>query len=207
MKIIGITGSVGSGKTTVARCLEQEFGARLLLTDEIAHMFMQPEEKGYLEIVRIFTDDILEENTSWKQDAEGIRGIDRKKLGACVFGQPEKVKILNDIIHPLVNQYVARVIEEEKQRGTLSYLVIESALLIEAGYEAICDELWYVTADDKVRRERLKASRGYSDEKIDAILKNQLSDDEFRNHCAKIFINNGDAAEISRQVQVLLELS
>lgn len=204
MRIIGLTGSVGSGKTTVARILEQEFCARLLITDEIGHMFMQPGQEGYQKIIEIFTEDILEDVSA---DASGERAIDRKKLGAKVFGHPEKMELLNGIIHPLVNQYVALVIDEERRKGRLSYLVIESALLLEAGYEKICDELWYVTADDKVRRERLKASRGYSDEKITAILKNQLSDAVFKKHCTKILENNGDFVEISRQIKVLLELS
>ncbi len=202
MKIIGLTGSVGSGKTTVAHILEQEFSARLLITDEIGHMFMQPGEKGYQEIVRIFTGEILEDEADTRQ-----RAIDRKKLGAKVFGHPEKMELLNGIIHPLVNQYVERIICEEKSRGTLPYLVIESALLIEAGYEGICDELWYVTADDGIRRKRLKASRGYSDEKVTAILKNQLSDEGFKKRCTKILVNNGSFVEISQQIKVLLELS
>lgn len=203
MKIIGLTGSVGSGKTTVAHILEQEFSARLLITDEIGHMFMQPGEKGYQEIVGIFTEEILEDAA----DISGQRAIDRKKLGAKVFGHPEKMELLNGIIHPLVNQYVECIICEERSRETLPYLVIESALLIEAGYEDICDELWYVAADDEIRRKRLKASRGYSDEKITAILKNQLSDEGFKKQCTKILVNNGSFVEIYQQIKVLLELS
>jgi dephospho-CoA kinase len=202
MKIIGLTGSVGSGKTTVAKVLEKEFGARVLITDEIGHVFMEPGEEGYIRILEEFGEDVLgedEENGKWK--------IDRKKLGGKVFGKPERMEVLNGIIHPLVNRYVAEVIEEERKRGELSYLVIESALLIEAGYEKICDELWYVTADDEVRRERLKASRGYSDEKISDILKNQLSDEMFLKNCTKVLKNNGGVSEILQEVKVLLELS
>ncbi len=197
MKIIGLTGSVGSGKTTVAKIFEQEFGARILITDEIGHLFMQPEEEGYLKITEAFGKDILE---------EGSLQIDRKKLAALVFSDQEKLKILNGIIHPLVNGYVFDVIEEEKRKGTLPFLVIEAALLIESGYDRICDELWYVTADDAVRRERLKASRGYSDEKISSILKNQLSEDIFRKKCGKVLQNNGDIGEIAQGIKVLLEL-
>lgn len=202
MKIIGITGSVGSGKTTVAHIFEQEFGARLLITDEIGHLFMEPGAEGYQQIIDTFGMDILERKTA---DANSVP-IDRKKLGAKVFGKPEKMKKLNKIIHPLVNQYVEDVIREEKQKGTLSYLLIESALLIEAGYENICDELWYVTADEEIRRERLRASRGYSDEKITAILKNQLSDEIFKQKCKKKIKNNGSFVEILQQIKVLLEL-
>jgi dephospho-CoA kinase len=204
MKIIGLTGSVGSGKTTVAKVMEEEFGARLLITDEIGHMFMEPGKEGYDGILEEFGEDVLGEVCGAGSGEK--KKIDRKKLGAKVFGKPERMEVLNGIIHPLVNRYVAEVIEEERKKGKLRYLVIESALLIEAGYEKICDELWYVTAEDEVRRQRLKASRGYSDEKIDNILKNQLSDEIFRKKCAKVLKNNGGFDEILQEIKVLLEL-
>jgi len=200
MKIIGITGSVGSGKTTVSRVFEQQFGARALITDEIAHRMMEPGTEGYKRIVGTFGNGILEESI------HEYSPIDRKKLAQDVFSKPECVQKINNIIHPLVNHYVAQEIKKERERAKLSWLVIESALLIECGYEKICDELWYITADDEVRRERLKHSRGYSDEKIDSILKNQLSDQIFRETCAHILYNNGDISEIAGQIKVLLEL-
>lgn len=199
MKIIGLTGSVGSGKTTIAHILEKEFGAKLLIMDEIGHLFMKPGTKGYRQIIETFGKDILEGKK------EG-NPIDRKLLGAKVFGNAEQIEKLNQIIHPLVNQYVMDSIQKEREKGELSYLVIESALLIEAGYHKICDELWFITADDDIRRKRLKDSRNYSDEKITAILKNQLSEEDFRQNCKKVLKNNGNLDEILQEIKVLLEL-
>lgn len=201
MKIIGLTGSVGSGKTVVAHVFEQEFGAKVLIADEIGHLFMEPGAKGYQQILKEFGEEILngEENVQ-------NRRIDRNKLAKKVFQDPFSLQKLNQIIHPLVNQYLENMIKKERKQGKLPYLLIESALLLETGYEKICDEIWYVTAEDEIRRRRLKASRGYSDEKITAILKNQLPDGIFREKCKKILENNGDIAEISQQIKLLLEI-
>ncbi len=201
MKIIGLTGSVGSGKTTVAHILEKEFGAKVLIADEIGHFFMQPNREGYQKILMEFGEDILEDT----KDKEN-RKIDRKKLAEKVFKDISQLEALNHIIHPLVKEYLANMIARERKKGECSYLFIESALLIEAGYEKICDELWYVTAKEEIRRKRLKASRNYSDEKITSILKNQLSDEIFRKKCKKVLENNGDIAEILQQIKFLLEI-
>lgn len=208
MKIIGLTGTVGSGKTTVAHILEKEFGAKLLIMDEIGHLFMEPDTKGYQQILEVFGEDILEENLekSSTENGKEKRKIDRKRLGEKVFGKKEQIEKLNKIIHPLVNQYVLDCIQKEREKGEFSYLVIESALLIEAGYHRICDELWFITVDDEIRRERLKMSRNYSDEKITAILKNQLSEEDFQKNCKKVLKNNGNLTEILQEIKVLLEL-
>jgi len=202
LKIIGITGSVGSGKTEVCRVFEQEFGACVLITDKIGHLFMQPGTQGYREIVKVFGNDILET----AQGMEKEPPIERKKLGDIVFSNHSDVEKLNAIIHPFVNSYVADRIAKEQKRGIFKLFVIESALLIESGYEQICDELWYVTADDSIRRQRLKDSRGYSDKKIDEILKKQLPDEIFRQHCHHVLLNNGSVEEIAGKIKFLLEL-
>ena len=93
---------------------------------------------------------------------------------------------------------------EEKERKKLDYLFIEAALLIENGYDKIVDELWYIYADVEVRRQRLKASRGYSDEKIDDILKGQLSDEEFRKYADFVIDNSGDENDTRRQIDLKL---
>lgn len=79
--------------------------------------------------------------------------------------------------------------------------MIEAALLIEDHYEEICDELWYIYAEPQVRRERLRASRGYSDEKISAIFASQLSDEEFRKHCQAVIDNSGCIEEAYKEIQ------
>ena len=86
----------------------------------------------------------------------------------------------------------------------MDYLFIEAALLIENGYDKIVDEMWYVYADEEVRRQRLKTTRGYSDSKIDDILKGQLSDEEFRQHADFVIDNSGDVEGMQRCIDLKL---
>lgn len=94
--------------------------------------------------------------------------------------------------------------EEEKVAGTQIF-VIEAALLIEDHYEEICDELWYIHTPDKIRRKRLKESRGYSDARIDGIMKNQKSEEQFRKACDVVIENGEDFKETCIQIKEALE--
>ena len=91
-----------------------------------------------------------------------------------------------------------------REEGETSLFLIEAALLIEDRYEEICEELWYIYADREVRRERLRASRGYSDEKITAVFESQLSDERFREHCRAVIDNSGPIEIAYRQIRDLL---
>ena len=194
LKIIGITGQVGSGKSTVANIMKEKYGAHLILTDNIAHDLMKKGSICYGLIVNYFGETILDEK----------KEIDRNKLSQIVFKDSLKLSDLNDIIHPYVMNYVFDEINRLNMEGHVKYLVIETALLIEAGYKEICDEVWAVTLLDQVRRERLKKSRGYSDEKIDSILKNQLEDEIIQKNATNIIINNGDKQQLADQIKQLL---
>lgn len=194
LKIIGITGQVGSGKSTVANIMKEKYGAHLILTDNIAHDLMKKGGICYGLIVNDFGETILDER----------KEIDRNKLSQIVFKDSVKLSDLNDMAHPYVMNYVFDEINRLNIAGNVKYLVIETALLIEAGYKEICDEVWAVTLLDKVRRERLKKSRGYSDEKIDSILKNQLEDEIIQRNATNIIINNGDKQQLADQIKQLL---
>ena len=193
MQVIGLTGGVGCGKSTVAAVLRDVFGAVLLITDEIGHLAMKPGEKSYDAIVGTFGEDICREDGT----------IDRNLLGAKVFGDEEALEKLNGIIHPFVKEYIARVMEKEQENDGL--LVIESALLLETGLDLLCGQVWYVQAAEEVRRRRLKDSRGYTDEKMDAIMKEQLPEEVFLARSHVVLHNNGDVAAIREQIELLLE--
>lgn len=193
MQVIGLTGGVGCGKSTVAAVLRDVFGAVLLITDEIGHLAMKPGEKSYDAIVDTFGEDIRREDGT----------IDRNVLGAKVFGNEEALEKLNGIIHPFVKEYIAR--EMEKQQGKDGLLVIESALLLETGLDVLCGQVWYVQATEEVRRRRLKDSRGYTDEKMDAIMKEQLPEEVFLARSHAVLHNNGDVTAIRGQIELLLE--
>ena len=95
------------------------------------------------------------------------------------------------------------MIKEARQKG-FAFFFIEAALLIEDHYDKIVDELWYIYADEDIRRKRLKESRGYSDEKIDGIFDSQSSDDTFRKHCSVVIDNSGSIKETREQIKQYL---
>ncbi len=190
MKVIGLTGGIGSGKSLVADILEQKYGAYLLNTDAIAKRQMEPGGESYLEVVEYFGADILAEDGT----------IDRGKLASIIFDNSEKRLKINEITHPKVLDEVMKEIERIRQQGTHPYLVVETALMIEAGYDYICDEVWYVHAPEEERRERLRNSRNYSDEKIDVIFMNQSKEGDFRARFGKVVENVGGVEELEKQV-------
>ena len=189
MKIIGVTGGVGAGKSTVLNYLEKRYGAKLILADLVGHEVMEPGHEAYEQVVKVFGQEIVSEDKT----------IDRKVLGAIVFADEKKRMILNRIIHPAVRQEILRRLEEA-ELSHLSYVVVEAALFLEENYDAFCDETWYIYTDEKIRRQRLKESRGYSDERIDQIFHSQKTHEEFQKRCLFMIDNNGSEEETFRQI-------
>lgn len=173
MRIIGITGGVGCGKSLVLQSLAQKYQAAIYEADKIGHLLMKPKEVCYDKVIQLFGPSIIKADQT----------LDRKAIGQIVFGNPKKLEQLNAIIHPAVRQYVIETIEKERSKGT-AYYVLEAALLIEEDYDAICDELWYIYTDEKIRRKRLRESRGYSEEYITEIMERQQPEEVFRRECA-----------------------
>ena len=165
MKVIGITGGVGAGKSEILSYLKEHCNCRILMADRLAEELEQPGQDCYDQLLALLGREILEEDGR----------IDRKKMAARVFAYKSLLEAVNAMIHPAVKQAILQIIRDEKEAARRDYLFIEAALLIEDGYAEIVDELWYIHTEEKVRRQRLKASRGYTDEKIDSILKEQLS--------------------------------
>ena len=180
--IIGITGGIGAGKTTVLEYIKKNYNCKVVYSDDVANEIKMKGYPAYDELVHLLGKEILGE------DGE----IDRAKMAKAIFGDEKKLRAVNNILHPAVNTYIINIIDEERLRNRLDFVFVEAALLIENGYEDIVDELWYVYASEDVRRQRLKDSRGYSDEKVTDIFKKQLSDDDFREHCDFVLDNSGD---------------
>lgn len=184
MKIIGITGGIGTGKSTVLTLLKQEYSAYIVEADKLAHKLMLPGGTAYEQIVDIFGADIL--------NAEGV--IDRNRLGAIVFKNPDALGKLNEVVHPAVKKYILQDIELKKKEGSAQYYVIEAALLIEDGYKMICDELWYIYVEKEERIRRLLAARGGNREKWVQIIGNQSSENYYHTNCDYV-IDNGKSFE------------
>lgn len=194
MKIIGLTGGVGCGKSTVANMIKEKFNAAVLIADDIGAMLMQPGQSCYNEIVAAFGDSVVEESGQ----------LDRKGIAAIVFADDVQLSVLNGIIHPKVKEYIRNEIEKIKKANNKDYVFIESAIILECGYGNICDEFWYVSAPREERVRRLKESRGYSDAKIDAIMANQKEEEQFEQQCSVILENDGDLKKIFSQLKILL---
>lgn len=190
--VIGITGGIGSGKSTVINYLKER-GACVIQADQVARELMEPGTAVFGQIVSKFGEDILLPGGA----------LDRRKLSDIVFQDEDKLLMLNSLTHPAVKEAIRKKANREKYSRPV---FVEAALLIEEHYEEICCCFWYIYTKEEIRRDRLKASRGYTDEKISDILRNQLSEETFRSHCQETVDNNGNETKTHRQIDRLLEV-
>ena len=181
MKFIGITGGVGAGKTEILKFLAAQEGVRVMLADEIAHELMEKGTDCNRTLQQLFLGDGV-------FDEEG--NINRARMAEVIFSDSKKREALNGIVHPAVKEYVKEQQRLAHEQGSLRILFLEAALLIEDGYDKVCDELWYIYTTEENRRRRLKENRGYSDEKIDDIFKSQQKEETYRSYCAVVIDNN-----------------
>ena len=188
--IIGITGGVGAGKSTILDYIKENYNARVIYSDQVANDIKKRGFPAYDELVEILGREVLD------KDLE----IDKGKMEEAIFRDKTLLDKVNNVLHPAVNTFIISIIDKERARGEYDLVIVEAALLIENGYKDIVDELWYVYADEATRRDRLKATRGYSDDKISNIFKGQLSDDEFRKNCDFIIDNSSSESEAFKQI-------
>ncbi len=193
MKVIGITGGVGTGKSEVLRYLERKHGAVACQADLVARNLEKKNTICYRQIVEHFGTDILQENGR----------IDREKLAKVVFSNEEERRALNGIVHPAVKRRILKLIREQEKKGTQLF-VLEAALLLEDHYDEVCDEIWYIYAEDEVRRKRLKLSRGYGDERIDEMFRSQKSRDEFLGKCDRAVDNSRSFDDTCEQLESIM---
>ncbi len=196
MKVIGITGGVGAGKSTVLNLIKERCSCFILMADEAAHEVKKRGQVCYEELVDLLGREVLAD------DGE----IDKGRMARIIFepGNEGLLKKVNGIIHPRVKEYILKSIDDHRAAGDADYYFIEAALLIEDGYREICDELWYVYADEKVRADRLRRTRGYSDERIRGIMDKQNDDALFRKYCDHVIENNNDIEATGKQIDMLL---
>lgn len=191
VRVIGITGGVGAGKSEVLTYLSKHCNCRIIMADKVAHQLEEPGERCYEPLKALLGSAVLTPAGT----------IDRRKMAERIFQDDEILQKVNGIVHPAVKEYLLEQIAYEKRAGQIDYLFIEAALLIEDGYSNIVDELWYIHADVSVRRQRLNQARGYADEKIDSILRGQLPEEAFYEHCRVVIENNGTFADVYQQIE------
>ncbi len=194
--IVGITGGVGAGKSTVLGYISANYNCLVIFSDDVANDIKKKGFPAYNSLVELLGREIL------GPDGE----IDRQKMASAIFNNKNILKKVNNILHPAVNEYIINIIENEKKLNRYDFVFVEAALLIENGYDKIADELWYVYASENARRQRLKDSRGYSDEKIDDIFSKQLDDSQFRSYCQFVIDNSGSLEEAAKQIDERLRV-
>ncbi len=195
MRLIGVTGGVGAGKSEVLNYIKKHYKCRIYLADEVAHLVKVKGEECYYELVSLLGEDILQE------DGE----INKSAMAAKIFADDALLEQVNEIVHPQVRIYLEKRIREAQEDVDTEIMFIEAALLIEAGYKELVDELWYIYADVEVRKKRLMSSRGYSEEKIHQIMEAQLSEEVFRKECDFVIDNSGTLADSYRQIRKKLK--
>ena len=194
--IIGVTGGVGAGKSTVLEILKEEYGAKLIMCDDVARKLQEPGRASYNAICAYFGEEILTGGPGSE--------IDRTALAKIVFNDEEKLEKLNGMTHPLVKEEVMHLINVYYYEDPYGIIVIEAALLIEAGYRNILDELWCVTAGSETRIKRLMESRGYSRERALDMMGKQKTNEEFIEEC-DFAVYNEDIKETRRQIKERVE--
>ena len=170
MKFIGITGGVGAGKSRILAYLEEKYKAVVIRSDDLAKELME-ESPLKDRLMDIFSEDGVFDNDG---------NMDRKKMSDLVFHHREKLDLLNKTVHPAVKDEIIKIRDRLSKEGRTRLLVLEAALLLEEHYEEITDQIWYIYASEDTRRQRLKESRGYSDDRIDSMFRDQKSEEEFR---------------------------
>lgn len=189
MLTIGVTGGIGSGKSTVTRFLE-ELDAPIIDADKVGHAIYAPDGPAYSDVVAAFGRGIVASDGT----------IDRKKLGPIVFADAGALKRLNSIVHPKMFALMGEMIEHLRAGGERNPIVVEAAILIEANWQALFDEIWLVIASKERVVERIERDRGLKPEQTEARIRAQLSDEERQKHSTLVITNNGTIDELREKV-------
>jgi len=189
--VIGVTGISGSGTSTVSKILD-EVGGVVLSADKMVHDIMQKEGEAYYEIVKLFGDEILDEDDN----------INRKKLGSFVFGDDNKEKLflLESIIHPKVTKIILRGIDYIFSFNFNVFAVIDAPLLIESGLNKHCNRTWVVTSSYENRLKRIVKRDNISEDVARKRLSSRKGDNFLSQHADTIIENNKDLASLRKNI-------
>ena len=185
-----LLGGIGSGKSEALKILKEEFFANIIEADKIAHFLYEKDRAGYTALKSVFGDLILDDK----------KNIDRKKLGDILYYDKDKLRKVDEIIHPLVNAEIKRrLLDIRLSDSRLN--VVEQALMPD---ENFYDSVWYLYTDIEIRIKRLMLSRGLSRERIETIISKQPKESDFESIADKIIKNNGDKSELEKNIREAL---
>lgn len=194
MKVLGLTGNIASGKSSVAAMFE-ELGARIIDADEIARLVVEPGKPAWNEIIDRFGKEILETDNT----------INRKKLGDVIFNDEEKRRTLNEITHPRIIGKIREMVNEYGKES-IPIVIIEAALIVEkGGLRDLIERLIVVTSDEESQIKRLMERNGYSREEAVSRLRSQMPAREKVKHADYIIDNSGPLQKTRKQVKDLWE--
>src|SRR5712692_2222599 len=185
MLTIGLTGGIGSGKSAVTEILG-EFGPPIIDADKVAHTAYAPGGAAYDAVVAAFGAEVLAPD----------RTIDRKKLGAIVFGNPDRLNKLTSIVWPATFASIRAKIDDLRASGAKTPIIVEAAILIEANWQPLFDEIWLVRASRQAVIDRIERHRGLKPAETEARIRAQLSDQERARHANLVIDNNGSLDEL-----------
>jgi dephospho-CoA kinase len=188
--LIGLTGGMGSGKSIVAEMF-QSLGAHIIDADRIGREIMVPGTDAYERVVDAFGREIL----------KGDRSIDRKKLGDMIFGNPEKIALLNECTHPEIFREIDRRVKEIRQKTPDALIIVDAALLVETGAYKTFDKLVVVYVDEETQLKRLKERDGFTDEEVTKRISSQMPLKEQVKYADFVIYNDKGLEETRRQVE------
>ena len=191
MLAIGLTGGIGTGKSTVSGMLA-ELGAVILNADIVGHEAYLPHQNVWQDVVDAFGREILNERNE----------VERSKLGAIVFKNPSALKRLNVIVHPWMYRRMEHLLEELRTKRT-PVVVLEAALLFEANWTPLVDEVWVTNASEERVLERLQQRNGMTVQQIQERTKAQLSNEERLKNANVVIDTNGTVDDVRIQVKKL----
>ena len=195
MRVLGLTGGIASGKSTAANRLK-ELGALVLDADRYGHRSYDKESEGFHAVVNEFGHDIV--------GADGE--IDRRILGGKVFGAPDKLKRLTDIVWPVIRELAAAEILELRESQPETIIVLEAAVLIEAEWQDLADEIWVVAVAPEVARKRLMSRNNLSEEQAQARIDVQITNEERVAHATVTIPNDGKQDPFLKAINAEWEL-
>ena len=189
MKIVGLTGGISSGKSTVSSYLKQ-LKIPVIDADEVARKVVEPNSQGAREIRKTFGSDVFEEDGS----------LNRQKLGALIFSNAENRQKLDDLLQPLIKIMILDEIEEYRQKGE-TMIVLDLPLLFEKHYEKLCEEIIVVYVPRELQLERLIRRNQYTKQEALSRIDSQLSIEEKRKRATVLFDNQGTIQQLYHQVE------
>ncbi len=189
MKIVGLTGGISSGKSTVSSYLKQ-LKIPVIDADEVARKVVEPNSQGAREIRKTFGSDVFEEDGS----------LNRQKLGSLIFSNAENRQKLDDLLQPLIKIMILDEIEEYRQKGE-NMIVLDLPLLFEKQYEELCEDIIVVYIPKELQLERLMRRNQYTKQEALSRIDSQLSIEEKRKRATVLLDNQGTIQQLYHQVE------